>query len=43
MRIETTAANRDAGQPNTISDIRTNTGFYDAGGFTGTGSGHGGW
>ena len=41
--IETTAANRDVGQPNTISDTRSNTGFYDGGGFGGTGSGMGGW
>ncbi len=43
LRIETTAANRDQGQPNTISDTRTNTGFYDGGGFGGTGHGMGGW
>lgn len=42
-RISTTAANRDVGQPNTISDMRTNTGFYDGGGFVGTGNGMGGW
>ena len=42
-RIETTAANKDIGQPNTISDTRTNTGFYDGGGFGGTGHGMGGW
>ncbi len=42
-RIETTAANRDVGQPNTISDTRSNTGFCDGGGFGGTGSGMGGW
>lgn len=42
-RIETTAANRDQGSPNTISDTRTNTGFYDGGGFGGTGHGMGGW
>ncbi len=42
-RIETTAANRDQGQPNTISDTRTNTGFYDGGGFGGPGHGMGGW
>jgi len=41
--IETTAANRDAGQPNTISDTRSNTGFYDGGGFGGAGHGMGGW
>lgn len=43
MRIETTAANRDVGQPNTISDTRSNTGFYDGGGFGGNGSGMAGW
>lgn len=43
MRIETTAANRDVGQPNTISDTKANTGFYDGGGFGGTGHGMGGW
>lgn len=43
MRIETTAANRDVGQPNTISDTRSNTGFYDGGGFGGSGHGQGGW
>ncbi len=43
LRIETTAANRDVGQPNTISDTRGNTGFYDGGGFGGNGSGMGGW
>lgn len=42
-RIETTAANRDVGQPNTISDTRGNAGFYDDGGFGGNGSGMGGW
>lgn len=42
-RIETTAANRDQGQPNTISDTRTNTGFYDGGGFGGPNGGMGGW
>lgn len=42
-RIETTAANRDVGQPNTISDSRGNTGFYDGGGFGGSGHGMGGW
>jgi hypothetical protein len=42
-RIETTAANRDAGQPNTISDTRRNTGFFDGGGFGGNGSQSGGW
>lgn len=42
-RIETTAANRDVGQPNTVSDVRGNCGFYDGGGFGGTGHGQGGW
>jgi hypothetical protein len=42
-RIETTAANRDVGQPNTVSDTRTNTGFYNNDGFGGTGHGMGGW
>lgn len=42
-RIETTAANRDIGQPNTVSDTRSNTGFFDGGGFGGTGHGMGGW
>lgn len=42
-RIETTAANKDVGQPNTISDTRTNTGFFDGSGFGGTGHGQGGW
>ena len=42
-RIETTAANRDVGQPNTISDTRANLGFYDMGGFGGTGHGMAGW
>lgn len=42
-RIETTAANRDVGQPNTISDTRSNTGFYDGGGFGGSGHGMAGW
>lgn len=42
-RIETTAANRDVGQPNSVSDTRTNTGFFDGGGFGGTGHGAGGW
>jgi hypothetical protein len=36
-RIETTAANRDVGQPNTVSDTRMNTGFNDQGGFGGSG------
>lgn len=42
-RIEVTAANRDVGQPNTISDTKGNTGFYDGGGFGGVGHGMGGW
>lgn len=42
-RIETTAANRDVGQPNSVSDTRGNTGFFDGGGFGGNGSGMGGW
>jgi hypothetical protein len=42
-RIETTAANRDVGQPNTVSDTRTNTGFFNGNGFAGNGSGQGGW
>src|ERR1700761_657655 len=42
-RIESTAANRDVGQPNTVSDTRTNTGFFNGGGFGGNGSGMGGW
>jgi len=42
-RIESTAANRDQSIPNTISDTRTNTGFYDGGGFGGTGHGQAGW
>lgn len=40
-RIETTAANRDAGIPNTVSDTRTTTGFGDQGGFSGNGFGAG--
>lgn len=42
-RIEEIASNRDQGQPNTISDTRSNTGFFDGGGFGGTGHGMGGW
>lgn len=42
-RIETTAANRDVGQPNTVSDTAGNTGFYNGGGMGGNGSGMGGW
>lgn len=41
-RITTTAANRDAGQPNTVSNTRVNTGFSDEGGFGGN-SFSGGW
>jgi hypothetical protein len=40
-RITTTAANRDVGQPNTVSDTRTNTGFNKQGGFGGNGFGAG--
>jgi len=41
LRIEETAANRDAGQPDTISDTKGNRGWgYGNGGFNG---GHGGW
>ena len=43
LRIETTAANRDIGQPNTVSDTRSNTGFYNGGGYGGNGSGMAGW
>jgi hypothetical protein len=42
-RIESTAANRDVGQPNTVSDTRTNTGFFSGNGFAGNGSGQAGW
>lgn len=42
-RIETTAANRDIGQPNSVSDTRSSTGFYNGGGFSGSSSGQGGW
>lgn len=42
-RIETTAANRDVGQQNYVSDVRGNTGFYEGGGFGGNGSSGGGW
>lgn len=42
-RIETTAANRDVGQPNTVSDTRSNTGFFENAGFGGNGNGMGGW
>ena len=41
--IETTAANRDVGQPNSVSDTRSATGFYGEGGFSGNGGGQGGW
>lgn len=34
-RIESAAANRDAGQPNTISDTRSNTGWFDGPGYGG--------
>lgn len=40
-RIETTAANRDVGQPNSVSDTRSNTGFFDGNGFGGGGFGAG--
>lgn len=42
-RISTTAANRDVGQPNTVSNTRMNTGFYEGGGYGGFGHGQGGW
>lgn len=42
-QIDFAASNRDQGQPNTISDTRSNTGFYDGGGFGGAGHGMGGW
>lgn len=42
-RIITAAGNRDQSQPNTISDVRTNCGFFDGGGFGGSGHGMGGW
>ncbi len=42
-RIETTAANKDIGQPNTISDTRSNTGFSNHGGYSSNGGGQGGW
>lgn len=42
-RIETTAANRDVGVPNTVSDTRLNTGTGNSGGFDGNGHGMGGW
>lgn len=40
-RIETTAANRDISQPNTVSDTRSATGFGNQGGFGGSGFGAG--
>lgn len=43
LRIESAAENRDVGQPNTVSDVQTNCGFYDGGGFGGAGHGMGGW
>ena len=42
-RIETTAANRDVGQPNVVSNTRANTGFSEGGGFGGTGGFSAGW
>lgn len=42
-RIETTAANRDVGQANTVSDTAGNTGFYNGAGYGGNGSNQGGW
>lgn len=43
-RIETVAANRDVGQPNTISDTRGNAGFGPGGGGQwGPWGGQGGW
>jgi hypothetical protein len=51
-RIETTAANRDVGQPNTVSNTRATMGDpgfsnwgngYGGGGFGGGGGGSGGW
>lgn len=39
-RIEETAANRDAGQPDSISDTRSNGGWGNSGGFNGA---RGGW
>lgn len=38
-RIEVTAANRDTSMPNTVSDTRGNTGFYEGGGFGGSSAG----
>lgn len=42
-RIETTSANRDVGQPNTVSDTQGATGMYGGGGYNGNGGGQGGW
>ncbi len=42
QRIEEAAANRDAGQPDTISDTRSGQGWGRGGGWGGNGSG-GGW
>lgn len=44
-RIEESAMNRDVGQPDTISDTRSNTGFggMAGGNFGGFGGGPGGW
>ena len=45
-RIETTAPNRDVGQPNTVSNTRNtmgDPGFGFGNGFGGNGSGGGGW
>lgn len=42
-RIEETAANRDAGQPDTISDTRSNRGSGYGGSNSGWGSGTAGW
>lgn len=42
-RIETSAANKDIGQPNCVSDTRSNTGFFNMDGFGGTGHGQGGY
>lgn len=45
QRIEETSSNRDAGQPDTVSDTRSNTGFggMAGGNFGGFGGGPGGW
>jgi hypothetical protein len=42
MRIETTAANRDVGQPNTVTNSRANLGDPNFGGGNGFGGGYGG-